>query len=164
MNDQFTHDGGRPQTIREGTAEIKEDDRFTFQLMGQYLQWNAPATTIQFGTSRLVDESCSPYTWHGVLPEAGLEFGKLAAAAMPGRKFDVWVLNKTGWRHHTPPSRVELSRMAADNTAVALLAGGARAGASRPGGLAVLPDASKDLRLIGEGPDKAVVSVYAFPY
>lgn len=164
MNDQFTHDSGKPQTLRQGTVETKEDDRLTFQLMGQYLQWNAPATTIQFGTSRLVDESCSPFTWHGVLPEVGLDLGKMAQASMPGRKFDVWVLNKTGWKHHTPPSRVELARMTADGTAVALEVDGVRAGAPIPGGIAVLPNATEALRLVPVGPDRASVSVYVFPY
>jgi hypothetical protein len=132
--------------------------------MAQYLQWNAPATTVQFGTSRLVDESCTPFAWHGTIPAQGLAIGALAQVAMPERRFDVLVINKTGWQHHTPPTRQAMLDMDAQGVEAALYVGKEYIGAVKPGGHSSVPCAAPGLVIVQGGDISSQVSVYVFPY
>lgn len=168
--DQFQTDDGPPgqpvpdaDVLLKGVPQVKEDDRFTFQIMAQYLEWNAPTTTIQFGISRLVDETCSPAT-RTVHIEPGASFDATPFfALLDGRPCDFFALNRTGWKHHAPPSLIQRRKMYADKVGVEIWVDGVRVGTMRPGMPCIIPQAA-NVVLKAVGNEKASVTIYAFPY
>lgn len=138
-----------------------KQDRFTARLSAQYLQWDASPVTIEWGTSRLVDENANP-AMRIIKLKLDESSSPLSFPELGERRYDMVIINKTGWLVHTPPDMMRLRAMHESDVRVHYVREAVKIGAVRPGLFAVITDCEDGIILTAFG-EAATLLVYAFP-